>query len=244
MSEILFYIIIFLANIIQGITGFAGTILAMPFSISVVGYEVAKPVLNVLGILAGIYVIIGDYKKINIEQFKKICLYMGLGIILGILIKSLASAHKKILYLLLGIFVIFIGVKGLITSIFKQENKNVSNKGSSLLLLFAGIVHGMFVCGGPLVVGYLSNATKDKEEFRKTISAVWIVLNTMILISDLFAGYYTSNVIRIQLISIVFLFGGMFVGGKLYKHMNQNVFMILTYILLCISGLSLILGNR
>ena len=32
MSEILFYIVIFLANIIQGITGFAGTILAMPFS--------------------------------------------------------------------------------------------------------------------------------------------------------------------------------------------------------------------
>lgn len=61
MAEVLFYVIIFLANIIQGITGFAGTILAMPFSIHLVGYAVAKPVLNVLGIIAGIYVVAGGY---------------------------------------------------------------------------------------------------------------------------------------------------------------------------------------
>ena len=70
MSEILFYIVIFLANIIQGITGFAGTILAMPFSIHLVGYSVAKPVLNVLGIIAGIYVVVGGYKNVNIRELK------------------------------------------------------------------------------------------------------------------------------------------------------------------------------
>lgn len=67
MSEILFYIVIFLANIIQGITGFAGTILAMPFSIHLVGYSVAKPVLNVLGIIAGIYVVVGGYYYKELE---------------------------------------------------------------------------------------------------------------------------------------------------------------------------------
>ena len=51
MNTVLFYIIIFLTNVIQGITGFAGTILAMPPSLILVGYDVAKPILNVLGIL-------------------------------------------------------------------------------------------------------------------------------------------------------------------------------------------------
>lgn len=50
MKEFIFYIIIFLTNIIQGITGFAGTILAMSPSMILVGYDVAKPILNVLGI--------------------------------------------------------------------------------------------------------------------------------------------------------------------------------------------------
>ena len=46
MKQFLFYIVILLANIIQGITGFAGTILAMPFSVRLVGMETAVPVLT------------------------------------------------------------------------------------------------------------------------------------------------------------------------------------------------------
>ena len=42
MNTVLFYIIIFLTNVIQGITGFAGTILAMPPSIILVGYEIGR----------------------------------------------------------------------------------------------------------------------------------------------------------------------------------------------------------
>ena len=38
MNTVLFYIIIFLTNVIQGITGFAGTILAMPPSLILVGF--------------------------------------------------------------------------------------------------------------------------------------------------------------------------------------------------------------
>ena len=55
MNYILFLLVILLTNIIQGITGFAGTILAMPPGLMLVGYPVAKPVLNVLGLLSGIY---------------------------------------------------------------------------------------------------------------------------------------------------------------------------------------------
>ncbi len=243
MSEILFYIIIFLANIIQGITGFAGTILAMPFSIPIVGYAVAKPVLNVLGIIAGIYVVVGDYKKVNVVQLKKICACMGIGILVGIWVKNLIKGQETLLYALLGIFVLAIGIKGLAESTKPRQEKSGPTGSGRVLLLLAGIVHGMFVCGGPLVVGYLSGCTKSKEEFRRTISAVWIILNTMILVSDVLSGYYTADTIRIQAISVAFLFGGMFAGGVLYKHMSQRVFMVLTYILLCISGLSLMIRN-
>lgn len=62
----------------------------------------------------------------------------------------------------------------------------------------------------------------------------------MILVSDIMAGYYTMNTIRIQAISVPFLFGGMFLGGILFKRMSQTVFTVLTYILLCIAGISLL----
>lgn len=261
MSEILFYLVIFLSNIIQGITGFAGTILAMPFSIHLVGYPVAKPVLNVLGIVAGVYVVAGGPKKVNKQELKRVSIFMGIGILAGFLVKQLLSGQERALYLALGIFVLFIGGRGLISMLkYVMENRGrhpANAKGSreerpeyvkkgmtpgALALLFsAGIVHGIFVSGGPLIITYLSNHTGSKEEFRRTVSAVWIILNSMILVSDILAGYYTQETIRIQLLSLPFLFGGMFFGGILYKHMSQAVFTLLTYLLLCLAGVSLVM---
>ncbi len=251
MAEFLFYIIIFLSNIIQGITGFAGTILAMPFSIHLVGYPVAKPVLNVLGIIAGIYVVAGGIKNVNKKQLIRVVVMMAIGIVGGILIKGLFTGHEKILYIALGIFVVAIGLKGIAAAILEARSQPAIDKegasrddkltpASGLLLLCAGIVHGIFVCGGPLIISYMTSHTRDKEEFRRTISAVWIILNTMIFVSDIMAGYYTPDTIRVQLISVPFLFGGMFVGGILFKKMSQRFFTILTYILLCIAGASLL----
>lgn len=57
-----FFLVILLSNIIQGITGFAGTILAMPPSLMLVGYNTASRMLNVLGLLSGIYVFAGHRK--------------------------------------------------------------------------------------------------------------------------------------------------------------------------------------
>ena len=74
LSYIIFYCVILLANIIQGITGFAGTILAMPVSMMTVGFDVARPVLNGLGILAGIMVLVTCWRKIDWIEFTKIIL--------------------------------------------------------------------------------------------------------------------------------------------------------------------------
>ena len=49
VRNILFFVVVFLTNIIQCVTGFAGTVLAMPFSVLLVGYDTARPILNALG---------------------------------------------------------------------------------------------------------------------------------------------------------------------------------------------------
>lgn len=102
------------------------------------------------------------------------------------------------------------------------------------------MVHGMFVCGRPLLIGYLSKTIKNKVSFRATISTVWILLNSIILIDDIRVGLWNPGLIRTQLITVPFMITGMVVGSKLYKHMSQQVFIKLTYVLLFISGISLI----
>lgn len=262
MEQILFFLVILAANIIQGITGFAGTILAMPPSLMLVGYNVAKPVLNVLGLLSGVYVFAEQRRNVNWKEVKRIVLVMAVGIFGGIFLKNLFVGKEDLLYKLLGIFVIFLAVQGLYGQLAKKKRgagessdeedaaeeaqREIRRRKSALtavgnfsLLSLAGIVHGIFVSGGPLLIGYLTKRIEDKVSFRATISTVWIVLNTIIMMDDIRNGLWTPALIQTQLIAIPFLLAGMFIGSKLYAKMSQRVFMILTYILLFVSGISL-----
>lgn len=246
INYILFFIIILSANIIQGITGFAGTILAMPFSLMLVGYEVAKPVLNVLGLLSGIYVFIGNKKHVEWQEVKKIVVVMTVGICCGIWIKGGFEGKEQMLYKVLGIFIIILAVSGFWTQIKKKlmdNEENVKKHAPFVTYFFlplAGIVHGIFVSGGPLLISYLAKRIQEKISFRATISTVWIFLNSIILADDIRNGFWTLELIKIQLLSVPFLLGGMFIGGKLVKRMSQKLFMNITYLLLLISGGSLL----
>lgn len=237
----LFFAVILAANVIQGITGFAGTILAMPPSLMLVGYPVAKPVLNVLGLLSGVYVFAGNRRHVNWRELKKIVLIMAAGILGGIFIRSLFEGKEQILYKLLGLFVIFLAVQGLYSSLPRtNQEPRPASRASVLLLPAAGVVHGIFVSGGPLLIGYLTKRIPDKVSFRATISTVWVFLNSLILFDDIRAGLWNLELVKIQLISIPFLLAGMFLGGKLYARMSQQLFMKITYLLLFISGVSLL----
>lgn len=69
-KKILFLLVVFFTNIIQGITGFAGTMLAMPPSVMLVGFDTAKPILNALGLLSGIYIVAANRKSVNKKNFE------------------------------------------------------------------------------------------------------------------------------------------------------------------------------
>ena len=81
VKKILFLLVVFLTNIIQGITGFAGTMLAMPPSVMLVGFDTAKPILNALGLLSGIYIVAANRKSVNKKEFLKIVAVMSLGML-------------------------------------------------------------------------------------------------------------------------------------------------------------------
>ena len=235
----LFFVVILLANIIQGITGFAGTVLAMPFGLMLVGYSLAKPLLNVLGLLSGIWLLLANRRCIEWHELKKILLVMAPGILAGLGIKSLLAGSEAILGRMLGAFVIVLALQGLL--IRPRADRETSPLSEFALLAGAGIAHGVFVSGGPLLIGYLAKKVTDKQAFRATISAVWIVLNSMILVSDLYAGLWTAGSLRSLILSLPFLAGGMAIGGRLYRSMSQALFMKLTYLLLLLAGLSLLL---
>lgn len=211
----------------------------MPASLCLVGMGTAIPVLNLLGLLSGIYVCIGNKESINKKVLKKVVLVMGIAVVAGLFIKRILIAHVRLLCFILGCIVVFIALSGLIKTVKKSPEKPINESSLNLLLLSAGIVHGMYVCGGPLLIAYMSKKLPEKNSFRATISTTWIFLNGIIFLSHIINGSFTPSVIRSSLISVPFFLAGMFLGSILYKKMTQSFFIKLTYVLLLISGMSL-----
>lgn len=236
MKEIIFLFVLFVANVIQAITGFAGTVLAMPPSIYLLGMDNAKVVLNVMALLSGLMIAVMSYHHMNKKEVIKICVCMVAGMAIGIQIcKTVPS--EQIFLIIYGVIILLIAGKNLLC----HRQRTLPKALLLVILLLAGVIHGMFVSGGALLVVYAAQVLKEKEEFRATLAPVWVVLNSILLVSQVRQGVFTEGNIRLILISIIPLFMATWLGKKLVKKVSQKVFLNLTYVFLLVSGLSLIL---
>lgn len=241
LNKILFLIVVFFSNVIQCITGFAGTVLAMPFSVMLVGFDAARPILNILGLLASVFVLTVGFRYVDKREFVKISSVTAVGIVLGVFLKDMLSGFDRALYIMLGIIVIAFAVINAVSFYSKKERKKTNPIFETLILIAAGTVHGIFVCGGPLLVAYASKKLPDKERFRSTLSAVWIILNGIIAVSDVLGGSFTGETLTLTFWSVAALAAAMLVGNLIYKKMSRKAFLNLTYVLMIISGISLLL---
>ena len=163
MELALFLLIIFSTNLIQGITGFAGTVLAMPFAIMIYGIDVAKPSLTILALLAGLLIAVRGYRHIVWKEFFKILVVMFIGVFIGEYIYSFLKT--ELLLQIFSVFVIAVALMGLLG----KKNRELPDLALDLILLLAGVIHGMFVSGGPLLIVYAVKKLPEKNQFRTTV---------------------------------------------------------------------------
>lgn len=234
LNELLFQIVLFLSNTMQTITGFAGTMLAMPFSIRLVGVEQAKAVLNIFTMMACSVIAVQNRKHVNWRVLARMVGGMAVGMAAGVwLFERLPLA---ILLRFYAVLVILVAVK----KMFWKKEIVLPKAAMVLVLAAAGIIHGMFLSGGALLVIYAVSVLKDKNEFRATMAPVWVILNALLIVSHYRAGYYTAECVKSIGMSIVPLVLSIIAGNFLYRKINQQQFLKITYVLLIISGASLL----
>lgn len=233
VKEILFLFIVVIANVMEGISGFAGTMLAMPLSMILLGVQSAKSILNIVAIIVSSLIFFSTYKDINKKELLKIIIFMIIGMGVGMHLYSIFPASGLIK--IYGILIILISLKGL----FVKREFSLSSFLLTMILLLAGIIHGMFLSGGALLIVYAVAVLKEKSVIRATITPVWIILNSYMLFQDLYSGYITPQVFKLTIFSIVPVIFAVMLGNYLHKKMDQKFFIKLTYFLLIISGITL-----
>lgn len=242
--DLVVFIILFGANLLQAITGFAGTLISMPPTIKLIGVGEAKALLNAIAQISSLMIICTGFRHINWKEFVKMFICMIIGMAAGIKIFEVFPLHQ--LLILYGIMIIVIALKKLISSrddkkVHSDSRVHIPGWCMIIILLAAGVIHGMFVSGGALLVVYAASVLKDKEEFRATVAMIWLTTGCYMTGTQVMLGNFNTHVIMLLLVGIVPVFAGTIIGTKLVKRISQNVFMKLTYVLLLLSGVMAII---
>ena len=233
MTPILFALAILYANTIQQITGFAGMVLAMPPAIFLLGPDNAKTILTTIGSISCLWIAICNFKYLDKKEFFKIVIFMGIGMLIGIEIYDFLPTF--IMLKVYGGVICLIALKYL----FFKSKRQLNEIFLYIILLLSGVIHGVFVSGGALVVIYALQVFKDKDTFRATLAAVWVVLNSLLAVNQYQAGLFTQENLHYVAIALIPVVLAVIFGEFLHRKINAGLFLKITYVLLFISGFSL-----
>ena len=232
--------VVSITHFLSALTGFGCTILAMPFLIPVMGIAAAKPLLLVMGTLQSLYIVLYARNNIRWDILKIILILSGIGLPLGFFLY--AYLPQNILLITLGIVMLFASFMGLAR--LKGINFNmIPNIVLLILVFFGGILQGAFVSGGPLIVIYASMVLTDKNEFRASLSVLWLVLNSITIVQSLVTNQFTPEVNTLILWNIPFLIIAVWYGNVLASKISKRVFDYVLNIILLMGGIITIVNQ-
>ena len=243
---LLFGLIVFITHVLEGITGFGSTVLALPFAAMILGIDKAVPILATHAWLLALYFVIVSRKHIVWKEFRFVILYVFLGLPIGyLLFKNMDDTYLKGL---LALFMIGVGIHGIYITQrnrhqIKASAESVKKSHMMRFILFlGGIIHGAFASGGPFIVLYTSRALKNKALFRVTMCLLWLCLNSILMIGWTVDGRWTPDVRYTLYLSLPFLLLGIIVGDYLHHRANEYVFRLIVFSLLLAGGFVVMYG--
>lgn len=227
----LFMLAIFVSNIVQALTGFAGVMISIPPAILLYGPDMAKAVVNCIAWMVCVYLAVKNREFIRKKELIRIIVFMLIGMAAGIHLYNVFN--PAVLVPLYGALIVGVALKSLL---MKQSSGEMPSWLAVPILLGAGVIHGMFASGGALLVVHLVAAFRDKQTFRANVAAVWAVLNMVLMMNDFQKGLYNTEFFELLGSGILPLIVAVYLGNKLHDAINQKMFNRLTYCLLLAAG--------
>lgn len=231
-----YLVLVFSFNLIQTIGACAGSILAMPFAIALLGADSARVVVNAVGFLSFVYPLLGCWRAVNWKETVKIGIFMAIGVVCAQLLIDVL--YQPVILLLYSLLVIGAALRNFL----QKKAVRLPQLLDYAVLLAAGLIHGAFLSGGALLILYSMSHLRTKQEQRGTLSLIWLVLNGYMLVQFTAQGLYTDGNLHLVLMGLIPAVAGVLLGDRLQKRLDGERFRFFTNCMVMLSGLFL-LGN-
>lgn len=231
--------IVAFAFFVETLAGFGSTVLTLALASHL--YPVAEilPVLVPVNLLQSLYIVLRHGQKMDRALLlRRILPCMGAGLPLGLAL--LRHLNEKGLLLGLAAFLVAISAFELLRP-RAAEIRPLPRARGMLLLLGAGILHGLYATGGPLLVYFASRQIADKSRFRSTLSTVWLVLNLVLIGSYGLDGRLGTSSLGQSALLLPPMLLGLALGEWAHARVETGAFRVLVYALLLGSGTLMLL---
>jgi uncharacterized membrane protein YfcA len=225
---------IFLAYTLEAITGFGSIVIALSLSAQLVPIDVVLPVLVPLSVCMSSYLVWQHRRNIDRELLLRTILPgMVLGTLAGYGIKPYLD--EVLLKQLFGLLILWFASREL-WKLRHTETQRIRPRWlTNLLTGAAGLSHGLFASGGPLLVYSLAGVALNKARFRATLVTVWLTLNGLLSVVFLLDGRLLPALPKVAAY-LPLLAVGVWLGEHLHHKVSERHFRIAIYCLLIVTG--------
>ncbi|MFH1811226.1 MAG: sulfite exporter TauE/SafE family protein [Pseudomonadota bacterium] len=232
--------VVALAHMVETMTGFGATVIALALGVHLLPLEQLLPSLVAVGLVQSTYLVSRHRRHIAWPVLlHRILPLAGLGLAIGATLFYLLAAPA--LQTLLGVFVI--GVASYRLWQLWRDATPTSPQSlpvAAALLIGGGFFHGLFASGGPLIVTYAARAIPDKAAFRVTLSSLWLTLSGILLITYAWTGRLDQGRLQTALYLLPGLLVGIVAGELLHQRVPERGFRIAVQVLLLATGVVLL----
>ena len=229
-------LIILLAYLIRGITGFGSGLIAIPLLAHFLPLTFVVPFILVVDFIAS--VILTRHTKLQV-QWNEIGILLPPTII-GMLIGAflLINLPREPLLIGLGSFVILFGLRYVLNIHSEQP---ISRWWSVPTGLVGGLIGAMFGTGGPPYVVYLSHRLHDKTQLIGTLSGIFMIDGALRTVMFLSIGLLLQdNMLSALLLALPLMGLGLYLGNKIHLGISHRQQLGIIGGLLLLSGGSLL----
>ncbi|RJG13418.1 sulfite exporter TauE/SafE family protein [Pseudomonas cavernicola] len=228
---------IFLAYTLEAMTGFGSVVIALSLGALVLPIKELLPILVALNICMSGYLTYRHRQLIDWRLLLSLILPgMSVGTLIGFgLGPWLSDGSLKQGF---GVLIVWFALRELLRLGKSQPTGRTPLWVTRLQIGAAGISHGLFASGGPLLVYALAATALDKARFRATLVCVWFSLNGLLTLAFLANGSLQPALPRVASY-LPLLAIGVLLGEHLHHRVAEQHFRLGIYLLLCITGVLL-----
>jgi|GEM_PF-93563 len=236
---ILLGVFIFISYTTETITGFGSIVIAISLGALVLPIPEMLPVVVPLNILNSTYLSIKHRRHIHWPTLLRLILpAMTIGTVVGHFLKPYVGS--ALLQSLFGALIVWFSVRELLRLFGHLRTKSTPRARAVTWSWMgaAGVTHGLYASGGPLLVYALTGQPLDKSRMRATLIFVWLFLNSLLTTLYLIQGTLIQALPRTAMYLPIAL-AGMIVGEALHSRIDELQFRKALFGVLTFTGIAL-----